>query len=404
MQTIQIDGTFTYSSNIKTLKIGDQIKLISNPNNRINTDAIGAYTLSGKKIGYVPFKSNQIDLKAKYTVIKINLTQDNPLLLISREFDNSNFIQSESPFIQSIKYQDLTNFNNNNQDLKYFSNFLKKSGVNLTKIGITFSDQNFTNLLIETPDGVTIFYTVTKKYYEENVFKYDEFFKFNLIPKCIYQPFQIHRLEVYLEKNYKSINGLLGMKKLKWRNLLDLNIITENQLEDSNFGFEKIESANLILFNKFKINNSDLKLNYGITSIKKTINNNFIDNPDEYLELYGLHQNIDKFNSQNSYGINLDNLEYFKNIFSNIKPCTFGYNHEIKSYCPIDLYDDINIVEISDISTINKQKYIELLLKIVITNKQVINIYNPFKGIILRQEVPQLISNQIFNLIYKPKK
>ena len=37
MQSIQIDGTFTFATNIKELKIGDQIKLISNPNNRLNS-------------------------------------------------------------------------------------------------------------------------------------------------------------------------------------------------------------------------------------------------------------------------------------------------------------------------------------------------------------------------------
>ena len=73
MQYIQIDGTFTYAQNIKELKIGDTIKLRINSSNRINKDAIGAYTLSGSKIGYVPFKSNQIDIKAKYKVTKINL-------------------------------------------------------------------------------------------------------------------------------------------------------------------------------------------------------------------------------------------------------------------------------------------------------------------------------------------
>jgi hypothetical protein len=44
MQSIQVDGTFTYSKNIKDLKIGDQIKLIPNPSNRLNSEAVGAYT------------------------------------------------------------------------------------------------------------------------------------------------------------------------------------------------------------------------------------------------------------------------------------------------------------------------------------------------------------------------
>ena len=66
MQQFQIDGTFTFIDNVKTLKIGDSIKLIKNPNNIINKEAVGAYTMKGLKIGYVAFKSNQINLKSKF--------------------------------------------------------------------------------------------------------------------------------------------------------------------------------------------------------------------------------------------------------------------------------------------------------------------------------------------------
>ncbi len=400
MQTIQIDGTYTYADNIKTLKIGDQIKLIPNPNNRINSEAIGAYTLNGRKIGYVPFKSNQIDINAKYNVIKINLTQDNPQLIISRQFDNSNFIHSE-PSVLALKYNNQIIKSDIDSDLKSFSNFLKRSGVNITNIGLTYWDSNYQNLLIETVDGSTIFYTVTKKFYEENVFKYDEFYKFGLIPKCIYQPFQIHRLEIYLEKNYKPVDKLLKMKKLKFSNLVEQNIFENfDKINENNFGFEKIESDNLILFNKLKISNSNVKINFAILMLKKIISNNQIYDPDKYLEINNIllpnKSQLDIFANSN--------LEYFKNIFNNIKVCNIGYNHEIKSYCNIDFYDDINIIEISDDLTINKERFVELLLKIVITNKQVINIYNPLKGVILRLEVPQNITEQIFNLIYKPKK
>ena len=200
MQTIQIDGTYTYFNNIKTLKIGDPIKLISNPNNRLNSEAIGAYTMNGKKIGYVPFKSNQININANYNVSKINLTQDNPILLIALQFENSNFIKT-----QSISNSNKIIKTDLDIELKAFSKLLIKSGVNLIKIGITYIDSNFINLLIETDDGINIFYTVTKKYYEENIFKYDEFYKFGLTPKCIYQPFQIHQLDVYLKKKFSII-------------------------------------------------------------------------------------------------------------------------------------------------------------------------------------------------------
>ena len=58
MLHIQIDGTFTYNDNIKELRLGDDIKLLANPNNKFNPEAIGAYTLENKKIGYIPFTKN----------------------------------------------------------------------------------------------------------------------------------------------------------------------------------------------------------------------------------------------------------------------------------------------------------------------------------------------------------
>ena len=54
MQTFQINGTFTFADNIKLLKIGDKIRLLKNPNNKLSSDAIGAYTISGKKIAVTP--------------------------------------------------------------------------------------------------------------------------------------------------------------------------------------------------------------------------------------------------------------------------------------------------------------------------------------------------------------
>ena len=104
MQTIQITGTTTYAENIKDLKIGDRVKLIKNPNNKISADAVGVYTFDGsKKVGYIPFKDSQIDIKLKYTVLKINLILHPPLLLLSFEFEPSNFIQVEPEYIIELR-------------------------------------------------------------------------------------------------------------------------------------------------------------------------------------------------------------------------------------------------------------------------------------------------------------
>ena len=401
MQFIQIDGTFTFAQNIKELKIGDLIKLQTNPSNRINKDAIGAYTTSGSKIGYVPFKSNQIDLKAKYKVAKINLTQDNPILLIARDFDQSNFILTEPNYIKNIKYRGSI-INNTDPDLKDFKKFLEKSKVFLQNIGIEYQDQNFINLIIETPESANRFYTVTKKYWEENVFKYDEFFKFKLIPKCIYQPFQIHRMESYIEKNYKPIDKLLKSKKFKIENLIKENLLEGIHIEAQNYGFETISSSNLKVLNKKLLANfingkEQEELNLIKLIIKYAINPNEYINPNNYLKY------LDPPNNYST--IDLDGLikqieiGELKDLFNELKVGGLCYNHGLKKYCDIDLYDDINIIEISTETTISKNIFIELLIKLLISDKQIANLYNPLKGTIFRLELNDLIKNNLINLI-----
>jgi hypothetical protein len=366
MQYIQIDGTFTYAQNIKELKIGDIIKLRINPSNRINKDAIAAYTISGSKIGYVPFKSNQIDIKAKYKVSKINLTQDYPLLLIARDFEQSNFILIEPDFIKESKYQGII-INRTDSDLKDFKKYLEVSKVLIQDIGIEYKDENYINLIIKTDDSINRFYTVTKKYYEENVFKYDEFFKFKLIPKCIYQPFQIHRLESYIEKKYKPIDKLVKSKKFKLENIFD-----DFNEDLPNFGFETITDPNLKVINKKvnDINQTKLIIRYNI-------------NPYSYI-----NPNYDTIN-----------LDLLKDMFNDLKIGGMCYNHNLKKYCYIDLHDDTNIIEISNDTSVNSKIFVELLIKSIISDKQIINIYNPVKGIIFRYEINDIIKNKLLELI-----
>ncbi len=419
MQSIQIDGTYTYAENIKSLKLGDIIKLIPNPSNRLNSDAIGAYTLSGSKIGYVPFKSNQIDIKSKYTVTKIKLTQDHPVLLISRNFENSNFINIEPLFIRTIKPDKIIK-SNIESDIKQFSKFLEKSGNEITNIGVTFQDSNYIDLYIETPESNTIFYTVTKKYYEENIFKYDEFYNFKLIPKCIYQQFQIHRLEIYIEKNYKPIEKILKSRKLKFDNLVKLNIFnldnldnldksddSDNFISKDNFGFEKYNHADLKILSQTQleklVNNKEqlanlIKLiilhtqltNYNLTSILNNKQSNSYLNPNNYLELINSTKNENQI---------ITNLTQLNNEFNELKIGGICYNHKIKSYCFIDMYDDLNIVEISMDKNITKEKLVELIIKLIISNKQIINLYNPLKGYILKLAIPEQILYKISELM-----
>lgn len=411
MQFIQIDGTFTFANNIKELKIGDKIKLQPNPSNRINKDAVGAYTMSGAKIGYVPFKSNQIDLKAKYLVSKINLTQENPILLISREFDHSNILVTEPDYIKDVKYKGKI-IDRSSKDLKDFKKFLERSQIEIQDIGIEYQDDNFINLLIrtngdtdkqistQTQTQTNRFYTVTKKYWEENVFKYDEFFKFKLIPKCIYQPFQIHRLESYVEKNYKPVDKSLKQKKFKFDNLVDNNLLDGINIESPNYGFETILSSNLKIINKSNLlkyfdsipqNECETYLlNLTKLIVKYNINKLEYLNPENYIKY---------INPMITYTTNNINHSYLLDIYPDVKVGGLCYNHNFKKYCQIDLYDDLNIIEISNETTITKSNIVELLIKLVISDKKIANIYNPFKGQILRLEINELIKNNLAQLL-----
>lgn len=285
IQTIQIDGTFSFIDNIRNCRIGDYIKLIPNSNNRISKDAIGAYTITQKKIGYIPYKNTQVDINAKYKIEKINLTQQNPILLISREHEKINIIRVGE------KHKELNNKLITN-DFMHFIKYLRHAGHTIIDGGIIYNDENYIDIFIESSE-IKYYYTVTKKYYDKNIFLYDEFFDLGLIKRNTYKPFFVHRPEIYIELSYISINKLMNKKAIK-------------------------------------------ALKYDITFVE----NNEIDIKD----------------------------------FMNNGLC---YNHELKCYCMVDLYDGNNIVEIvEDLSVINSAY---LLLKLIISDKTRIYISNSNK-------------------------
>lgn len=391
MQSIQIDGTYTYASNAKKLKIGEQIKLIKNSKNRMNKDAIGAYTISGEKIGYVPFKSNQIDINGKYFVSKINLTQCNPILLISMDWPNTNSIHCEPSCVTNKK-----NLNSRfidvpddiAQDLKKFAKNLQNSGYIIKKIGICELSSSCVTVCIQTEDSTNFFYLVTKSFYDSNIFKYDEFFKFGLTPKCIYQHWQTHRLEKYLEFNYKPSSKIFSGKKFKWDKLIESNVfegLDLISLSQPNCSMELIESSELVLFDKKKIpqqvKKTDLE-NWAKLTIQYNINT---------IECY----NPENLVADSLVSVNLTKLNL---LFDKLEPAGLFYNHKLRAYCPIDLSDSINIVEIFIGNEITQKHFIDLIGKLVISNKQVINVFNPFAGKIFRLEITDRIKYNFSNI------
>jgi len=355
MQNIQIDGLYTYINNVKNLKLGDKIKLLPNFNNRINSNAIGAYTLNNLKIGYIPFKINQIDINLIYTVTKINLSMSNPLLLISCVFDLTNFIFVENDYLKKNK---ICKNNIDNTELLHFKKYLERSNNKIDDIYISYCDDNYININIICENINNIFYTVTKKYYEENIFKYDEFYKYKLISHSIYQPFIIHRLECYIKKNYKYIDSLIKNNKKKFNNLnYNFDIIQLTPIDTNNYDYIK-----LLIYNK--------------------INSNILNNTDIIVD-----DSIDFSN--------------FINLYDNLKLGTLCYNHDMKIYCYIDLYNNLNIIDIID-SDINLDINI-YIIKAIIANKKNINLYNPFTGKIFKFELNEIIIEEYNSIINKKK-
>ena len=341
MQSIQIDGIFTYVDNVKTLKLNDPIKLMRNLKNRINSDAIGAYTKNNLKIGYVPFKSNQIDINACYYVSKIILGQK-PALFISRQIEKSNIITIEPEFLRDKRVNKIVP-KQLIEDLEDFGKHLAKIGYKIKCLEVTFNNDYFINLNINVDNEDNVFYIVTRKYYEENVFTYDEFFEHKLISQCIYQPFLIHRLECYIYKNYKPHTKLLK----KYKSQLDFKDVSQSKLS-------LIKSRNIDSLGKM---NDEL--------FKALFQYEFTKN-----EMY----------NPNVSGIEID-LTELKEMFPELKVGGLCYNHEMKSYCYVDFYDKDNIIEIITEDD-NHDTYDMHLLKLLISEKKSIHLIDVVKNTI----------------------
>jgi len=328
MQSFKIIGTFSFADTIKTLKLGDTIKLIPNPDNKINPNAIGAYTKDNRKIGYLPFNMTQIDTINDCIITELNLVQGGTNIIISRKYKKNNFL---------LCYHDITQEHNIirdyiKDDIKKFKKFLELNNHNIMDIYVSYYDENYIDLHIKTDTREYTFYTVTKKYYDENIFKYDEFFELKLTPKDIYQQFMIHRLECYIENKY----DLVKLHISKNINMVKSIAIHRPIKYDSDFNNIKVAIKFILSDNNIYKKYLD-RIDYDMIKINK-----YKDSICDYFKDY----NITKI----------------------------AYNHMQKKYCYIDLYNSNTIVIIDEY---NKRDYNKLLS---ITEYQNLIIYNPFEG------------------------
>jgi hypothetical protein len=212
MLKFNIEGIKSFIDNIKNIKINDKVKLRRNEKNIITNQAIGVYTLDNKKIGYASFiYSNNIDLNLNYTILNINL--HNKEIIIGCPYPQESFIDIIEP------NNDNSNINQNH-DLLLLKKKLELLNFKIIDIKVLYADDYFIDINIKAfPNIDLIFYTVTKKYYDYNLLKYNEFYDNNLLKYNVYVPFFIHRLENYIIKNYKLINDNIKTNKIYYNHI-----------------------------------------------------------------------------------------------------------------------------------------------------------------------------------------
>jgi hypothetical protein len=202
MFKFQLEGIKSFKDNILEIKLNEKVILKRNINNKISNEAIGVYislNKTMKKIGYTPYKYSQhIYLDLEYSIIHINLSKNE--IIIGCPYPETNYLDIINP--------DGSNKNiNNEHDLLLFKKKLEILGFNINNITVLYADDNFTDINIKAKPNINnTFYTVTKKYYDNNLIKFNEFYDNQLIEFNVYRPFFTHRLEEYIIRNYNLIN------------------------------------------------------------------------------------------------------------------------------------------------------------------------------------------------------
>ena len=105
--------------------------------------------------------------------------------------NNMKILKYLKSYPKNIKNTDKIN-DNIMTSIKEFIISLQKTGFNINNVNVIYTDENFIDLSITIDNIENLFYIVTKKYYEENVFHYDELYKFELMPKNIFIPNLYH--------------------------------------------------------------------------------------------------------------------------------------------------------------------------------------------------------------------
>jgi hypothetical protein len=235
MPCYKILGIYSYADNLREITNNEPVILKHEKYNIKSKNAIGVYTKkNNKKIGYLPTENNNelLNFNNSYIISKLQLNQDYPIVEISRSYPNINILNNyELTFIKKIKYnyQVIDQPSNLKIPLTTLINTLKRKRINVKRLAITYLDDNYINIIIETSKGLESFYTITLKYFTENQDKYNELYDYNLIDNIFFKELLFHRPEKYFEINYI--------------NILDYNSDIQNNIQNE---FIKIDTVNSI--------------------------------------------------------------------------------------------------------------------------------------------------------------
>jgi hypothetical protein len=350
MSRYKILGIYSFANTLKDVNINEPVFLKHEKYNIKSKNAIGVYVKNNKKIGYLPIENNKELFNHKYSfkISKIELNQDNSIVEISRSFLLINKLDNyEFDFLKNLKYEyqfidppkDLLN------SITFLINNFKHKKINIKKLALTYIDDNYVNLVIETLTGIETFYTVTYQYFCNNIDIYNELFEFNLIDNLFYKDFFFHRPEKYFLINYKNI---LKLDKI------DSKFVKINNLDPLVVKYNKID---IIYFTKLYLY---CKIIDDYTLIIKYLNV-FIN--ENYYDLKILETTIDNINILNNF------YETFE-----IKLGGFYYDHNLKIYSEIEFINDNSIIIISD--SLNTK----ILHCCNLANKKNIIVFNPKNG------------------------
>jgi hypothetical protein len=330
MPSYKILGIYSFAQNLVDIKLNDIVKLKHEIHNIKSKDAIGVYSDTNKKLGYLPIENkNEIQkFNNSYKISKIILNKDYPQIEISRTYNDTSILTDcEFPWEKKLKYKfNIINITNElEKSLNILLRHLDKTKIKIKRALITYYDENYVNLILETPKGMQSFYTITHNYFKKYSEYYDELVELNLIDNAFYKNLMFYRIENYYEANYKNIT--------------DLNI-------DTDIDLEIIEKQ----IHEPIINN--------IKNINENINTYF----------YCLYKNDMKDDVINF----ISTKEYFDSL--SLIRGNFYYDHKYKIYSWIEwLSGDTVFMITSDVSKTN-------LINLYLTQKKEIILYNPLEG------------------------